>query len=223
MNLFISLPEDLQRFILLFLSNGEYKKISSSVLDNPYDVFWKLKLSTMEPKLSVINYKTLCEKKYYKKFLRPVLDDERIQILLNDDNFLQNYVHLESGGGGCFLTRLYCSGYNKEYVKTILSKGNIELLKPSFHFILDNSIFRGDDDIFRMLLACGADVNEDCQEITHLNRAIMCNNFYGITLLVENGADITKKSKPKELNAIQCARERGYNHIVEYLEKMLST
>jgi hypothetical protein len=227
MNLFDSLPEDVKRIIFLFLSIGDYNKISSTIINNPSDVFWRLKLASCLPEMVVINYKTLYEKIYYQNLLNN-LDTQNVDNIvkfLDDDIFLQNYVHLRISGTSLSLLGRLCSLHGTgKYIKKLLSKANLNLLKPCISSATVNAVYYHDIEIIKLLLDTSMSIFGTYKDpafpnITPLTTAVLNRDFEKIKLLVEYGADVHEKGHYLH-SPLELARGEGYAEIADYLEKV---
>jgi ankyrin repeat protein len=212
MNLFFSLPRDLQGVISSYLSVKQCCKLS---IDD--DFFWQEKAKSMTT--AKPNYKLFCmvmekakkhkhdrmllDLKFYKEYISSKKWEE-MEHLVEDDVFLKEYINCFDINGNTILMH-YCSRselFQREYyIKFLIDRGadvNIKSLRYGYTALMFAHYNRKSLNVVKLLLEAGSDVLS-----TNYNgdNVLTLANIFDIPtlkLLLEHGLNINHQGRHRK-------------------------
>jgi ankyrin repeat protein len=160
---FSCLPQDLQREVCWLLrEHKEIKKLSPSFYDNPNDVYWKEKISTVSDEKTPegTSHRDFYESFVYEKFIsNRYWTNNILDTMMQDEIFLERHIDMSDKYGWTALTQFLYS--RKSCVAhLLLTKG----ANPNYENIdgwtpLLRSICNSEEEIVTLLLHFGANIN----------------------------------------------------------------
>jgi ankyrin repeat protein len=221
MNLFSSLPEDIQREVCYFLDKEELTKLSSNIFKNQ-DVFWKEKLSrTYYRDFKSLDFKNLYEREYYKNLLKGGFTDDLACKLVDDEDFLENHIDIVTKGDTLLSYICNDKSKEKEIQKLILKGANVNHMVSNKGPILTIACAFQKLSIVKLLLDAGANVNyynPPGLNSLSLFYSVYINDIEKVKLLLDYGLVVNPGSSQ---NALLHAEQKGYYDIANLLKSKM--
>jgi ankyrin repeat protein len=193
--MFLSLPKDIQRLVLLFLDDDELYKIPCPILNNEDDYFWKEKLSLINQEVPSSNYRTTYEQVTFTQVLKGRAWDEKLlRRMCNDKEFCKRHIND---------TDPFNSTVLMEFVRKRKSLKDI-LYAVECGINIDAYDIYGWTALMYSIANCGG-------ETVHFNNLVIFNE------LIKAGAS-TKISGPNT-SPLTVAQKVGFKPIIDILSK----
>jgi ankyrin repeat protein len=212
MSLFISLPRDVQREVLLFLQDKELSKVNSPVF-NDNDIFWKMKIfnnnfpSYKDIYILVENSNDIDMFVKYGQFEKYLSKNEwkedSVNKFFKNETFLRDYINLTDKRGWTML--MYMTKYGRDYlweIEDLIASGiNVNHRGPYCETALT---LTSNKTYAEVLLSAGADPNM-IDKYGNLSLFVRPTNEI-IEIAIKHGLDVNHKNNKGETPLIYFSR-----------------